>query len=305
VRTSTSPDQVLDLRIRTLLPPEYQNSYESMQPVPMRSAGLKYDPEGRVAWDQIWDGFCDLAMAGGPPHKGTLLEPATPSAIGADPDTYHDVAEEICRGIVMATDLDARDTAAPGWIRVACYSEAMAGWLVRAIVMENVAVRAEGLALYVPAAPHFRLEHEIKNVVTVVAKTSHYWLGHVPNAQRLAIASLLTFLAKESPLVEPAVPDESDAGALETIRTRLLDAIRRDAGLEQAGPRYAGWVGVDCPSVGRAIWMMRALVASNVLARREGTVLFVPIAPTSDPHGERVAECVARIQALASAKGIA
>ena len=29
--------------------------------------------------------------------------------------------------------------------------------------------------------------------------------------------------------------------------------------------------------------MMRALVASNVLARREGTVLFVPVNPAADP----------------------
>jgi hypothetical protein len=294
--------EALELRIRTLLPPEYQDSYESMQPTPMRSAGLKFDTDGRVAWDQIWGGFCDLAMAGGPPHKGTLLEPATASAIDADPDRYDEVAEEICRGVVLATDLDARTASAPGWIRVMCYSEAMAGWLVRAIVMENVAARAEGMALYLPAAPHFRLEREIKNVITVVAKTSHYWLGHVPNAQRLAIASLFTHLADTSPLIEPAVADEANAGVRETLRATLVDAIRRDTGLDEAGPRYAGWVGVGCPSVRYAIWMMRALVVSNVLARREGTVLYVPVAPSSDPSGERVAGSVARLHALACAK---
>ena len=65
----------LDSRIRTLLPELYQDSYESLQPVPMRSAGLKYAPDGRVAWDEMWGSFCDLAMAGGPPHKGALLGP--------------------------------------------------------------------------------------------------------------------------------------------------------------------------------------------------------------------------------------
>ncbi len=297
--------KTLEIRIQTLLPPEYHESYESLQPVPMKSAGLQYDIDGRVAWDRIWGSFCDLAMAGGPPHKGTLLEPATASAIDAEPDRYDEVAEEICRGIVLATDLDARTGNSPGWIRVACYSEAMAGWLLRAIVMENVAVRAEGMALYVPAAPHFRLDQEIKNVITVVAKTSHYWLGHIPNAQRLSIASLLTHLDKESPLVVPAVAEESDSGARETLRGRLADAIRRDSGLEEAGPKYAGWLGVNCPSVGRAIWMMRALVVSNVLARREGTVLYVPIAPSADPRGDRVAESVAQIHALSATKPIA
>jgi sirohydrochlorin cobaltochelatase len=307
MRTPATSDPLLkdlklvDQRIRTLLPPEYQESYESREPVPMRSAGLQYDTDGRVAWDKIWGSFCDLAMAGGPPHKGALLESATASAVAADPERYDEVAEEICRGIVLATDLDARASATPGWIRVACYSEAMAGWLLRAIVMENVAVRAERMALYLPAAPHFRLDREIKNVITVIAKTSHYWLGHVPDAQKLAIASLFTYLAKESPLIEPAA-GESDAVTLETLRARVLDALRRDAGFEEAGPKYAGWVGVNCPSVRHAIWMMRALVVSNVLARREGTVLFVPIAPATDPRGERVAESLARIHAFAAAK---
>ena len=32
--------------------------------------------------------------------------------------------------------------------------------------------------VFVPAGPDFALEHEIKNVVTVVAKTVHYWTEH-------------------------------------------------------------------------------------------------------------------------------
>ncbi|MEI4914029.1 hypothetical protein Q8G39_28685, partial [Klebsiella pneumoniae] len=67
--------EMLDLRLRTMLPEEYQASYEGLEPVSMGSAGLKYDGDGNVAWNEIWDSFCDLAMAGGPPHKGTLLEP--------------------------------------------------------------------------------------------------------------------------------------------------------------------------------------------------------------------------------------
>ena len=65
----------LDSRLRIVLPEEYQESYETVQPVSMGSAGLEYADDGQVAWDEIWDTFCDLAMAGGPPHKGTLLEP--------------------------------------------------------------------------------------------------------------------------------------------------------------------------------------------------------------------------------------
>ena len=65
-----------------------------------------------------------------------------------------------------------------GWIGLACVDEEMAIWLMRAIVVENVMVRRERAVLYLPAGPRFTLEGEIKNVVTAVAKTHHYWIQH-------------------------------------------------------------------------------------------------------------------------------
>ena len=50
--------------------------------------------------------------------------------------------------------------------------------------------------------------------------------------------------------------------------------------------------------------MMRALVASNVLSRREGTTLFVPVNPATDPRGTIVAGAVAHIYRCASARGV-
>ena len=291
----------LNLRLQTILPQEYQDSYESLQPVSMGSAGLKYDIDGRVAWDQIWGSFCDLAMAGGPPHKGALLDAASSADVNAAPDQYATVTEEICRGIILATGLDARSSVTPGWIRVLCYSEAMAAWLLRAIVMENVAARCEGRRLDVPAGPHFRLEKEIKNVVTVVAKTSHYWLGHIPPGQRQAIAELFLAMDAESPLLEPArAVDGAAHSAQAALGARVGEAVERKTGLPPSPHRYNGWLGLECPSVRAAVWMMRAVVASNVLSRREGTVLFVPIDPARDPDGERVATCVASIHGLAA-----
>jgi sirohydrochlorin cobaltochelatase len=67
----------------------------------------------------------------------------------------------------------------PGWIGVVCESQAMAIWLVRAIVVENVIARREDPVLYRPAGPGFSLEGAIKSVVTTLAKTHHYWIGHV------------------------------------------------------------------------------------------------------------------------------
>ena len=189
-RTLSTDLEALDARLKTLLPEEYRDVYEDVQPISMGSAALKYDADGNVAWDQMWGSFCDLAMAGGPPHKGALLEPGTETEIDAQFDRYDEVAQEICRGIRLATGLRAYVAPSPGWVCVTCIGDAMAGWLVRAIVMENVAARRRGAILELPAAPHFRLEKEIKNVITVVAKTTHYWMGHMSSAQKSAIADL-------------------------------------------------------------------------------------------------------------------
>jgi hypothetical protein len=45
--------------------------------------------------------------------------------------------------------------------------------------------------------------------------------------------------------------------------------------------------------------MMRALVVHNVLARREGVVLFVPVNDVSDPAGIRVARTLGHVDRLA------
>jgi sirohydrochlorin cobaltochelatase len=298
----------LQLRIRTLLPEEYQDSYEDLKPAPMRSAGLKYAADGTVAWDQIWGSFCDLAMAGGPPHKGALLEAGTRADVDSQPARYDEVATEIARGITLATDLPADPSPRPGWVRVTCYGETMAEWLLRAIVMENVAVRRYGIALDLPAAPGFRLEKEIKNVITVIAKTSHYWLGHMPRAQKASIEQLLAKLAAERPLVEPADPADSPADSIEAtlqqLATRMSDGIHRATVLSIAPARYHGWLGVTCPNVRAAVWLMRGAVACNVLARREGTVLFVPVNPMRDPGGQSVVTTVHGLHQLAAANGV-
>jgi sirohydrochlorin cobaltochelatase len=168
----------------------------------------------------------------------------------------------------------------------------MAGWLLRAIVMENVAARAEGPLLDLPASPGFRLAKEIKNVITVIAKTCHYWTGHMPWAQQRTIAALFATLAEESPLLEPAFPADGEAPP----------DIALPSALRVSNHRYAGWIGVECPSVRAALWMMRMMVAANILARRESTVLFVPINPVADPGGEIVAEAIARIHHLGTVK---
>jgi sirohydrochlorin cobaltochelatase len=287
----------LEDRIRLLLPPDYHDTYESMLPIPMKSAPLKFDADGDVAWNEMWGSFCDLAMAGGPPHKGSLLGPASDSAIAQAREPYERVRAEICRGIRTVTSLETQPSPVGGWVRVSCLGEGMAGWLLRAIVMENVAARASGTSLDLPAGPDFRLEKEIRNVVTVASKTCHYWMDHMPFSQQRAVTALLGEMEGESPLIGPGAPDEAAAG-------RLAADIERRTGLRAADPGCAGWLGLSCTSVRAAVWMMRALAACNVLARREETRLYVPVDAARDPGGHVVASAVARVHRLALARGV-
>jgi sirohydrochlorin cobaltochelatase len=295
----------LEVRLKTILPEQYQDCYEDVQPVSMGSAGLKYGSDGKVAWNEMWATFCDLAMAGGPPHKGTLLEPATQAEIDAHPDRYRQVLEEICRGVFMVTGYAVKPSPIPGWVRVNCASCGMSDWLVRAILMENVSARREGAALDLPAGPDYRVEKEIKNVVTCIAKTSHYWSGHIWLAQQQAITDLFEKMAADSPLVEPELPDHNfQAHKHQLLRDQIAETIHLRTGLRSSHLQYTGWLGLECPDIHSAIWMMRGMVVSNVLARREGTVLFVAVNSVTDPDGEAVIQSQVRIHGFATAREI-
>jgi sirohydrochlorin cobaltochelatase len=165
-------------RMAQLLPPRYQHASLVVSSAPMGAAALQRDDDGRVAWDQIWQGFCELALAGGPPHRGTLLEAVAPDTALANPERYAEVRAELARGLHMVTGLVVELDGPVGWIGLRCADEEMAIWLMRAIVVENIMVRREGAILFLPAGCHFTLDGEIKNVVTAVAKTHHYWIEH-------------------------------------------------------------------------------------------------------------------------------
>jgi hypothetical protein len=160
-----------------ILPPRYRER-QDVSAAPMGTAPMRYNEQGEVAWDQMWTDFCDLALAGGPSHRDTLLEPAAPEEVRAAPQDYARVLTELERGLRLVSGLPIAPAARPGWIGLQCGSEKMAIWLLRAILVENVCARREGSTLFLPAGPAFTLEKEIKNVITVVAKTYHYWNEH-------------------------------------------------------------------------------------------------------------------------------
>ena len=302
----TSDDrELLEARLKTLLPEEYRDTYEDVRPVSMGSAGLKYGRDGRVAWDEIWGSFCDLAMAGGPPHRGTLLEAATKAEIDLERGRYKEVVAELCRGVEMVTGLAAERSAVSGWIDVDCPSTSMAGWLVRAINMENVSAHVDGMVLHLPAGPRFRLEKEIKNVVTTIAKTCHYWLGHTSVAQHRAVADLFKAMEVESPLIQaPFSTRNTRTAVFERLRETIAGKIYSETGLEATGRGYHGWLGVDCVDVRPAVWMMRVMVASNVLCRREGNFVYVPVNPAMDRSGDRIGGLLARVYRVACAERV-
>jgi hypothetical protein len=256
----------------------------------MGSAPLKYGPDGEVAWDEVWTTFCDLAIAGGPPHRGTLLEPVPAATASAEPERYAKVVREIHRGIRLTAGLRAARVSEPGWAGLECPRADMARWLVRAIVAENVSARHDGEVLYLPAGPQFRVEKEIKNVVTAVAKVCHYWTDHFTADQRAAVATFgggddgggSTLFGPASPEAVRAAPAEYDAAALETECE-----VQSGAGLRPGARAYGGWVGFDCGDEAAAVWLLRGVVVEDVLARREGSVLFLPVDPNTGDEGRR------------------
>ena len=160
-----------------LLPPRYRDGGPVCM-TPMGTAPMRYAADGQVAWDAMWTDFCDLALAGGPPHRGTLLLPAPAAAVADNAAAYQAVVAEIERGLRLVTGLMTTPGDLPGWVGLVCSDEPMAYWLAIAIAAEQVSVRQVGACIYLPAGPDFRLEYETKNVITVVAKTHHYWAEH-------------------------------------------------------------------------------------------------------------------------------
>ncbi|HSH82772.1 MAG TPA: sirohydrochlorin chelatase [Herpetosiphonaceae bacterium] len=143
----------------------------------MGAAALRYRPDGTVDWGVMWQDFCELALTGGPPVRQT---PLTVVDTAIDAAMTADVGVEIARGIAETTGLPVDAVAQPGWIGFRCDDERMAVWIAAALIIENIGARFEERTVYVPVAPTWRLKYEIKNVITAVAKTCHYWQEHRP-----------------------------------------------------------------------------------------------------------------------------
>jgi hypothetical protein len=184
---SLDADTLDDLRAWVLLKTEGQG-LEGMEPkavsnAPMSAAPFVYLEDGRPDWGAMWQGFCELALYGGPPHRGA----DNPVEVSAEPiEAGSNVLGEIRRGIWETTGLFS-ELGPAGWLAVTCHNKRMAAWMCAAIILENVDARCEDEILYVPAGANFGLKNQIKSVVTVTAKVNHYWQAHI--AEQGALAS--------------------------------------------------------------------------------------------------------------------
>jgi hypothetical protein len=162
-------------RINALLPVAYRGRADEVRTDSMGSAGVRLDPDGKVPWDKIWTSFCDLGLAGGPPHRGLLLEPVDKVDIENDRAAYQSVIDEVRRGISLVSGLETVECESLGWVGIVCENESMAAWMLRAIIAENVIARRERNVVFVPAGPRFTIYKEIKNIIVTIAKTTHFY----------------------------------------------------------------------------------------------------------------------------------
>lgn len=151
--------------------------------LPMSAAPFVWREDGRPDWEAMWTDFCDLALYGGPPHRGEDTALRAPDASVGEGDAT--MVAEIRRGIWETTGLYA-EPAEPGWIAVTCHSRKMAAWLCASIILENVDARCEEERLFLPAGPGFEIKNEVKSVITVLAKTNHYWQAHIEAIEQAA-----------------------------------------------------------------------------------------------------------------------
>lgn len=158
--------------------PAVEILYPPPPAAPMGAAPFVWREDGRPDWGAMWTTFCELALYGGPPHRGpdAALRAVEGAADGRP--LRADLLAELRRGIWETTGLHA-EADGPRWLAVTCDSPRMAAWLCAAVILENVEARVDGERLLLPLGPGFELHDQIKGLITVVAKTHHYWQAHL------------------------------------------------------------------------------------------------------------------------------
>ncbi len=153
--------------------------------VPMASAPFVYDENGNVAWNKMWDSYCNLAIEGGPPHRGDMLN-SKGTSNDFNSENYKNAVTEIERAFNMIVPYKHKSLN-NGYMQVTLNSEHMAKWFCEIINKENVECQVNNKNIFLPVNDDFTLEKEIKNVVTVLGKAFHYWSKHRNWFEKLTI----------------------------------------------------------------------------------------------------------------------
>lgn len=140
------------------------------------------DDQGQVDWRGFFDDLDltgshrDIALAGGDPRRDALIEPAEPRLTSGP--AYDALTDELARGLRETTKTPVFVGPA-GWIGITCESEPMAGWVIRALAAENIAVRREGSTVFLPVSADFTVESEILDMVLAAASALHFFEDHI------------------------------------------------------------------------------------------------------------------------------
>ncbi len=79
-----------------------------------------------------------------------LIRPPLPHEIAADRERYDAESASLCEKIQASTGLKTWLGESPGWVGIECRDEESAVWMLRAVATEDILVRREDSALYVP-----------------------------------------------------------------------------------------------------------------------------------------------------------
>jgi sirohydrochlorin cobaltochelatase len=82
----------------------------------------------------------------------------------------------------------------------------------------------------------------------------------------------------------------------EAVVAELERALKLCVKMPLVAARQPGWIGLKCDSDATAAWLVRAIVAENVIARYEGAELYVPAGPgfRIEKEIKNVVVCVAK-----------
>ena len=235
-------------------PRMYQDSYEDVQPVSMGSAGLKYGAR-RHRWRGTRSGERSATWRW-PAARRTRARcsnraprrhrrAARPLRGGrrkrsAAASRWRPIstARPVARARLGARDLSQRRR----WPAGCC---ARSSW-------RTSPRSARGRRSTFPPRRTFGSRKRSRTSSPSSPRPATTGLGHMPCAQQRAIADLFATMAEESPLVEPALA--SDDGAEPSARRTVAPAWLRSIARHRAAPaphRYAGWLGVECPTCAR------------------------------------------------------